>query len=200
MSKSAAERSREWRKEQAAKRASVTTARDEVVELLRLQIADLKDQRDAAEARCERIRITSEQHTYAIRMLSERVANIAEQLAGSPARDGGSGGSLSLFSSLSPIPYSEREAQSFQDLKAETRAPGKLANGTRVPGTLGDESVRNDTDTKPNGIRMPNERAASVSDFERAETELKRKPLRDPEMVAKARSEAKRLEALAVEK
>lgn len=194
MSKTAAERSREWRKAQRANKGTVETVRDELVEILRMQIADLKEQRDAAERRCERVANAYEQHTYALRMLSERVAYVCEQVTSIASGLGGAGGVSSPVLSLPLFPEKPGESREFQDLNGRTRAHGTLQNGTRVPGTFGTEPIRKTFATKPNGIRNGTERAAADFDSEKAETELRRKPLNDAEMVAKARAEQERLE------
>jgi hypothetical protein len=156
------------------------------------QIADLKLQlakaheRDAS--RDGLLRHVTEKFVTVTVSVTQNLAIIASGF-------GGKGGSGSGSPSLSGSPEKAGEATEFQDLNGNTRTHGYLQNGTRVPGSLGDVTGDGNGVTKTVTSASPvTMEVASISDFKRAETELRRKPMKDPEMVAKAAQETQRLE------
>lgn len=177
-SKTNSERAKEWRAEQQAKKASAASERDEVIAILRDQVADLKDQREELRTRCEQIANSSRTETERIangmRTLTEQLANVAAELASIRAGIGGFGGSRSGSPSSHDLLKKDREAQEFQDLNGETRGSGVLSNGTRVPGRLGDEenanAVRSVFAMTPNAVANGTTEQQPIVDSPKTET------------------------------
>jgi hypothetical protein len=193
MSLTAAERQKKHR----AAKQETESARDLFVEHLMEEIKWLRE----ANARLEKEAVSLRHELVtACHNVTKRDVTELPELASTASGLGGLGGSRS--GSPSPLTDSENTEKkpSYKDLNGKTHArdeSGFLSNGTRVPGRLGDDDrdMKACHENRHTLSRRDVTAAASDDDFDRAETELRRRPLKDADMVAKAASETLRLEA-----